>query len=188
MQKLQGGKKRAREMANGAHADVVGVKMKEREEEESGAEESRIGMIRKRTVIDPFEAAGKKGKRRRKEAEEMKDATDGTEQAVRQTAIGEGMMDAFGTTAEPTPKKKKKKKKKSLLPEGQGTVELNGETRSTNTDNAIIAQNEGPLTQSLLDTQEGKKPLRQEFRDDASEAVDTGTLWFVLQRSRTDAM
>ncbi|KAI9457963.1 hypothetical protein BJY52DRAFT_1270627 [Lactarius psammicola] len=174
VQKLQGGKKRTREMANGMHADTVGVKKNEGEEEESSAEESRIGTIRKRTIIDPFEAAGKKGKKRRKEAVETKEATDGTTQGVRPTAIGEGMTDAFGTTEGPTPKKKKKKRK-SLLLEGQGTVDLNGETRSTNTDNAIVAQNEGPLTQSLPDTREGKKPLRQEFWGGASEASNTVT-------------
>ncbi|KAH9050773.1 hypothetical protein EDB87DRAFT_1583212 [Lactarius vividus] len=167
VQKLQGGKKRARETANGAHADVVGVKKTKEGEEESSAEESRVGTIRKRTIVDPFEAAGKKGKKRRKEAEEIKEPTDEAAQAVHHMDIDEG------TTAKPTPKKKKKKKK-NLLPEGAGTVGLNGEPRSAKTHNAPVAQDEGPLTQPPLDdTAEGKKPLQQEFRDGASEASDT---------------
>ncbi|KAH9159990.1 hypothetical protein EDB89DRAFT_2042565 [Lactarius sanguifluus] len=166
VQKLQGGKKRAQETTNGVHAEVVGVKKNEEGEEESSAEESRVGTIRKRTIIDPFDAAGKKGKKRRKEVEEMKEATDGAAQAVDHMVIDEGTTDAFGTTAEPTPKKKKKRKRKSLLPEGAVTVELNGGPRSANTHNA---QDEGPLTQPPLDTPGGKKPLR----DGASEASDT---------------
>ncbi|KAH8993879.1 hypothetical protein EDB86DRAFT_1316203 [Lactarius hatsudake] len=158
VQKLQGGEKRSQETANGAHADVVGVKKdKEGEEEESSGEESRVGTIRKRTIIDPFDAAGKKGKKRRKEVEEVKEATNGAAQAVDHTVVDEGATDTFGTTAEPTPKKKKKKKRKSLLPEGTVTVELNGGPRSANTHNA---QDEGRLTQPPLDTPEGKKPLR----------------------------
>jgi hypothetical protein len=180
VKKLQGGKKLARETANGAHANLVGVKKKEDKDEESSAEESRIGTTRKRTIIDPFEPAEKKRKKRRKEAEEIKEATDGTAQAVPQTVDDERMMDALSATAELTPKKKKKKKKRSLLPEGQGTVEHSGEPGFANTHNA---QKEGPLTQIPLDTLEGKKPLRREIRDGAAEASDAGMLWLVLQRS-----
>ncbi|KAI9447551.1 hypothetical protein H4582DRAFT_2068171 [Lactarius indigo] len=176
VQKLQGGKKRARETVNGAHADAVGVKKKEEEgkEEESSAEESRVGTIRKRTIIDPFDAAGKKRKKRRKEAEEIAEGTDGAAQAVHRMVIDEGATDAFDATAETTPKKKKKKKKKSLLlPESPGIVGLNGELQSANTHNTIVAQDKGPLTHPPPDTPERKKPLRQEFRDGASEASDT---------------
>ena len=180
VQKLQGGKNRARKAANGAHADVMGVKKKEDEEEES-MEESRISTTRKRMIIDPFEAAGKKGKKRRREAEEIKDGTDGTAQVVPQTVDDEIMVDAFGATAGPTPKKKKKKKT-SILPEGQGTAEHNSEPWYANTHNAVVAQNEGPLMQTPPDTWEAKKLLPQEFRVGAAEASDTGMLWLVLQR------
>ena len=155
----------------------MGVKKKEDKDEESSAEESRIGTTRKRTIIDPFEAAEKKRKKSRKEAEEIKEATDGTAQAVPQTVGDEKRVDAFGATAEPTPKKKKKKKKKkSLLPKGQGTVEHNGEPGSANTHDAIVAQNNGPLAPTPLATLEGKKPLRQEIQNGAAEASDTGML------------
>ena len=174
MQKLQGGKKRARETTNGAHADgAVGVKKKE--DEESSAEESRIGTSRKRTIIDPFDAAGKKRKKRRKEADEIKEvSTNGTAQEVRQMVVGENMMDADGAMAGPTPTKRKKKKKKSLLPEGLGVVEHNSGPQSATADNTIVPQNQGSLTQTPLDTWESKEPLQQEFRDGAADAPETG--------------
>jgi hypothetical protein len=157
VQKLQGGKKRTREIENGVHA---GVKKKEDEMEESSAEESRVGTTRKRTIVDPFDVAGKKKKKRRKE-------TDETAQADGQTAH-ESATDA---SMVPTPKKKKRKKK-NHLPEGQGIEEHDGEPQAAHTHNAIAAQ-----------VVEGKKPLRQEFQDGASEASDTGMLWLVFQRS-----
>jgi hypothetical protein len=147
VQKLQGGKKRTREIENGVHA---GVKKKEDEMEESSAEESRVGTTRKRTIVDPFDVAGKKKKKRRKE-------TDETAQADGQTAH-ESATDA---SMVPTPKKKKRKKK-NHLPEGQGIEEHDGEPQAAHTHNAIAAQ-----------VVEGKKPLRQEFQDGASEASDT---------------
>jgi len=156
VQKLEGGKKRARETANG---DAVGVKKGEDGDEESSAEESRIGTTRKRTIIDPFEVAGKRRKKRRKEAEEIREATQTTAQEGSQM-VGEGMVDPFDATAGPTPKKKRKKKKRPL-PEGQETVEHNGEPRA--------AQNEGALAQSPRETLEA---LQQEIRDEPSE-VDT---------------
>jgi hypothetical protein len=178
VQKLQGSKKRAREMANDAHADAVGLKKKEDGEDESSAEESRIGTTRKRTIIDPFETAGKRRKKRRKEVEEIKEAADGTTQEAHQMA-GEGTTGAFDAMAAPTPKKKKRKKK-SLLPD----VEHNDEQRAAViTHNGVVAQNEGASTQSPQETLEEKRPLRQEFRDDASEASDTGMLWSLLQDS-----
>jgi len=152
---------------------------KKKEEGESSEEESRVGTTRKRTIVDPFEPAGKKGKKRRKEVEEVNAATGGTEHTVQQHhAVGEGMVHhAFGTTAGPTPKKKKIKKK-GIKPEGQqGPEEHNGEARSAHTDGSTstIAQTQGPFTQSLVDTRE-EKLLRQESRDASSEASDTGML------------
>jgi hypothetical protein len=162
VQKLQGGKKRAREMENGVHA---GVKKKEGGEEESSAEESRVGTTRKRTIIDPFETAGKKKKRRR-EAEEKQEPPDDTTQADRQT-VGEGGTDA---SMGPTPKKRKRKKK-SRLSEGQETEEHDG-PQAANTHNTIAVH-----------IMEETKPLRQEFQDGVSEASDTGMLWLVPLRS-----
>ena len=173
-------------MANDAHAEAVGVKKEEKEEDESSAEESRIGTTRKRTIIDPFDTAGKKRKKRQKEMEEIKEAADGKAQEARQMA-GEGSTSPLDAMVGPTPKKKKKKKK-SLLSEGQETVEHNGEQRAAIiTYNGVVTQNEGASTQSLQKTLEEKKPLRQEFRDDASEGSDTDMLWSVLQGSATDS-
>jgi len=188
VQKLQGGKKRARELANDAHADAVGVKKKEDGEDESSAEESRIGTTRKRTIIDPFETAGKKRKKRRKEAEEIKEAADGTAQETCQMA-GEGTTGALDAMAGPTPKKKKKKKK-SHLPEGQETVEHNAAI----THNGVVAQDEGASTQSPQETLE-EKPLGA---SEASDPVATSGLTFStspslpgglpIQRSPTSAI
>ena len=181
MQKLQGGKKRTREVANDAHADAVGAKKEEKEEDESSAEESRIGTTRKRTIIDPFDTAGKKRKKRQKEVEEIKEAADGTAQKAGQMA-GEGTTGPLDAMAGPAPKKKKRKKR-SLLPEGQETVEHSGKQRAAIiTHNGVVAQNEGASTQFPQETLE-ETPLRQEFRDDASEGSDTGMLWSVLQCS-----
>lgn len=66
-------------------------------------------------------------------------------------------------------------------------MEHNGEQLSADTHNLIIAQNDGLLTQSLLDKWESKTPLQQEFRGGTSEASDTGKSWFVLKRTRANA-
>ena len=155
MQKLQQGTKNRE---NGA----VGAKKKEDgDDEESSAEESRIGTIRKRTIIDPFEAAGKKKKRRRKDAEEKAEAPYETAEAGRQT-VNESMTDAtMGPTPTSTPKKKKRRKK-SHLPQIQETEE------AAHTHNAVVAH--------IL---EGDKD-----GDSEAEAMDTGMLWLLaLQHS-----
>ena len=172
---------------NGTHAEAVGVKKNENGEEGSSAEESRMGTTRKRTIIDPFEVTGKKRKRRRKETVEIKKATDGTAQEGSQMAGERATDDIFDTTAGPSPKKKKRKKRKILLPEGQEADERNGEARAITIHKSIAAHNEGAFSQSPLDTLEGMKPLRQEFRDGASDASDTCMSWLVLQRSRTES-
>ena len=145
MQKLQQGTKKRE---NGA----VGAKKKgDGDDEESSAEESRIGTARKRTIVDPFEVAGKKKKRRRKDAEEKAEAPYETAEAGRQT-VDESMTDAFeGPTTTTTPKKKKRKKK-SHLPQIQETEE------AAHTHNAVVAH--------IL---EGDKD-----GDSEAEAMDTG--------------
>ena len=154
MQKLQGSKKRE----NGTQ----GAKKKEDGDgdEESSAEESRIGTTRKRTTIDPFEAAGKKKKRRRKDAEEKIEAPCETAEAGRQT-VDESATDAFDATTGSTPTPKKKKRKKKRHPQGQVTEE------AAHTHNAIAAH--------IL---EGDKD-----GDSEADAMDTGMLWLVLQHS-----
>ena len=155
MQKLQGSKKRE----NGTQ----GAKKKEDGDgdEESSAEESRIGTTRKRTVIDPFEVAGKKKKRRRKDAEEQIEAPYETAEAGRQT-VDESATDAFDATtgSTHTPKKKKRKKKRHL-PQGQETEE------AAQTHNAIAT----PVSEGDRDV------------DSEADAMDTGMLWLVLQHS-----
>lgn len=71
--------------------------------------------------------------------------------------------------------------------EAPGAMEPYGEQLSANTQNAIVAQNEGLPTQSLLNKRQGKTPLQQEFRERTSDASDTVKSWFVLKHAGTSA-
>jgi hypothetical protein len=145
LQKLEGGKKRSREIENGA------TPVRTKEDEEVGSEEeSRAGNLRKRTRIDPFQPGGKK----KKNAVDM-----GTAKAVAADAAPRlGTMAPLDAMAGPGPKRKKKKKK-ALKPEEQGGEERvakcvsDGEERSANHD-TNIAQSEESL-QSLFDEWNG---------------------------------
>ena len=94
-----------------------------REEEEDSAEESRVGAIRKRARVDPFEP-GKKKKRRRKDAamEEVAVVTTAPakEDVVLEEAPQTGAMEIVDATTR-TGRKKKKKKKNAR--EGHGVGE-----------------------------------------------------------------
>ncbi|KAH9971343.1 hypothetical protein BGW80DRAFT_1253366 [Lactifluus volemus] len=155
IQKLEGGKKRSREIENG---DTL-VKAKEDEEADS-EEESRAGNLRKRTRIDPFEPGGKK----KKNAVET-----GTAKGI---AVGAAARLApLDVMAGPGPKRKKKKKK-PRIPEKQGGEEhvakgiSDGEERSANHE-TNIAQSEESL-QSLFDEWDGLWKHPQISRDNAS--------------------
>jgi hypothetical protein len=113
VQKLEGGKKRARELENGVD------KKDEQREEGDSAEESRAAgiAIRKRQRVDPFEPGGKKKKRKKVvvvggmvETTQVKDEEEAPPSQS-------GSMATDRAMTRPGPKKKKKKKH---LPESRG--------------------------------------------------------------------
>ena len=166
VQKLEGGKRRARESENGtlaASSSSVNNKREcERGEEESdSAEESRVVAVRKRTRVDPFEAGGKK-KKMKKVVVETAPAKDPKDVSIEE-APQAGAMGTVDAMTRPGQKKRKKKRKKPPPDDGQGVqgrVALEGEPVEeawwTNHD-AEAAQHAEPSgsVQSLFDEWDG---------------------------------
>jgi hypothetical protein len=177
VQKLEGGKKRLREVQNGATL----VRTMEDEEADS-AEESRVGTIRKRARIDPFEPGVKK----KKKAMEMEMGTAkgvAAEDVPRPETMAP--VDAF---AGPVPKRKKKKKK-ALIPDGQGSEERaalgvpNGEGPSAN-HGTNIAQREGSSMRSPVDEWDGPWKYPHIGRGDASASGPSSSGMFSMMHPR----
>jgi len=135
IQKLQGGKKHARNMENGvldstaASAMANDSNQREGEEEEDGAEEETraASAVRKRPrVVDPFESGGKNKKKMKKvvaEAAETVEAVPAKDGAVEEAPPLGGVVATIDATTNPSPKKRRRKKRKQKtvpLPEGQG--------------------------------------------------------------------
>ncbi|KAH9987830.1 hypothetical protein BJV77DRAFT_964686 [Russula vinacea] len=156
VQKLEGGKRRARELLeNGARATTANNKDEQGEEQDSAAEESRAAgiAIRKRQRVDPFEPGGKKKKR--------KMVVGGLVETARakddvETETGEAPRS--GSMATDVPKKKKRH-----LSESQGALGHvahggpGGEARAAHLD-AEITQDAEPSTStqsSLLEEEWG---------------------------------
>ena len=158
VQKLEGGKRRARELENGARSAVTANK-DEQEEEKDNAEESRVAeiAIRKRQRVDPFESGGKKKKRKvvvvgsvgtvetahaKDDDVEMKEASQS-----RSMATNDAMT-------RPGPRKKKKKKR---MPESLGAQGLvarggpSGDTQSARLDADITPYAESSDRSSLFE-------------------------------------
>lgn len=164
MQKLEGGKRRARELLeNGARATTANNKDEQGEEQDSAAEESRAAgiAIRKRQRVDPFEPGGKKKKRKMvvgglvETARAKDDVETETGEAPRS-----GSMATDVPVTRPVPKKKKKKRH---LSESQGALGHvahggpGGEARAAHLD-AEITQDAEPSTStqsSLLEEEWG---------------------------------
>ena len=163
MQKLEGGKRRARELLeNGARATTANNKDEQGEEQDSAAEESRAAgiVIRKRQRVDPFEPGGKKKRKMvvggLAETARVKDDVEmETEEAPRS-----GSMATDVPVTRPVPKKKKKKRH---LSESQGALGHvahggpGGEARAAHLD-AEITQDAEPSTStqsSLLEEEWG---------------------------------
>jgi len=112
VQKLEGSKKRAREMENGTQAPIVNNN--EQRDEGDSAEESRTAgiAIRKRQRVDPFESGGKKKKKKVVESVgtvETTRAMDDVDVEMKE-APQSGSMATDDTMTKSGPKKKKKKK------------------------------------------------------------------------------
>jgi len=137
IQKLQGGKKHARNMENGvqdstaASAMVNDSNQREGEEEEDGAEEDTraASAVRKRPrVVDPFESGGKNTKKMKKvvaeAAETAVETAPAKDDVVEEAPPLETAVATIDATTNPSPKKRKRKRKNKrktvALPEDQG--------------------------------------------------------------------
>jgi hypothetical protein len=128
VQKLEGGKKRARELENGVRA-VTANKDEQQEEENDNEDESRAaGMaIRKRQRVDPFEPGGKK---KRKvvvgSVGTVETARAKDDDVVMEEASQSASMAMNDATTRPGSKKKKKKKRMSENLGAQGLIARGG--------------------------------------------------------------
>lgn len=107
VQKLEGSKKRAREMENGTQAPVVN---NDEQREGDSTEESRAAgiAIRKRQRVDPFESGGKKKKK--KLVVGMAETAQAMDDVEMKEAPQSGLMTTDDAMTKSGPKKKKKKK------------------------------------------------------------------------------
>ena len=110
MQKLEGSKKRGREMENGTQASMINID--EQREGGDSAEESRAAgiAIRKRQRVDPFESGGKKKQKRVVELVSSAGTTRAMDDVGMNEAPQSGLMAADDAMTKSGPKKKKKKK------------------------------------------------------------------------------
>ena len=158
MQKLEGGKRRARELENGTQHAATANK-DEQEEEKDNAEESRAAeiAIRKRQRVDPFESGGKKKKRK-----VVVGGSVGTVETARakdddvemEEASQSGSMATNDAMTRPGPRKKKKKKRMSENLGAQGLVVRggpSGDTQSARLDVDITPHAESSDHSSLLE-------------------------------------
>jgi hypothetical protein len=189
VQKLKGGKRRARELENGARA--VTANKDEQGEEQDSAEESRAAGIalRKRQRVDPFEPGGKKKKKKMKKAVGLVvggGSVEATAQAKEDIEMEEaprsGSMATEDAMTRPGPKKKKKRKRH--LPESQGAQGHvarggpGGEARSARLD-ADITQHAEPSTQSsLLEEWDGISQDQQGSRSGTPGPSCSGMFFF----------
>ena len=155
VQKLEGSKRRAREMENGTQAPMVN---NDEQREGDSAEESRAAgiAIRKRQRVDPFDSGGKK---KRKKVVELV-GTAGTTRAVDDVEMKEapqsGLIATDDAVRKSRPKKKKKKKHRLESQASQGAQGHDpsggpvSETRST-----LIDASESSTQSSLLEEWDG---------------------------------
>ena len=110
MQKLEGSKKRAREMENGTQVPMVNGD--EQREEGDSAEESRAAgiAIRKRQRVDPFESGGKKKKKKVVELVGTVETARAVDDVEMKEGPQSGLMATDDAMTRSGPKKKKKKK------------------------------------------------------------------------------
>ncbi len=156
VQKLEGSKKRVREMQNGTQAPI-GSNDEQREEADS-AEESRTAgiVIRKRQRVDPFESGGKK-KKKVVELVGTAQAKDSDDVETEEPPQSRSMTTDDGFTRS-SPKKKKKKKHQLESLGAQGHVApggLVGEARSARLDTDITQHAEASSESFILEEWDG---------------------------------
>jgi len=153
VQKLEGGKRRARELENGTRA--ISVNKDEQGEEKDSAEESRAAgiAIRKRQRVDPFEPGGKKKRKKAVVGGTAETTQTKVDIEMEEAPPQSGSMATDDTMTRPGPRKKRRRKKH--LPESQGAQGHvarggpGGEARSVRLDTDITPHAE-PSTQSSL--------------------------------------
>jgi hypothetical protein len=119
VQKLEGSKRRAREMENGTQAPMVN---NDEQREGDSAEESRAAgiAIRKPQRVDPFESGGKKKKKKVVELVGTAETARAMDDVEMTEAPQSGLMAADDAMTKSGPKKKKKKKHRLEGQAGQG--------------------------------------------------------------------
>lgn len=156
MQKLEGSKKRAREMENGTQAPMVN---NDEQREGDSAEESRAAgiAIRKRQRVDPFESGGKK-KKRKVELVGTAETARAMDEVEMKEIPQSGLMAAVDARTKSSPKKKKKKRHQV---ESQGAQRHDapggpvGETPSALLDADTTQFEESSTQSSLLEEWDG---------------------------------
>lgn len=158
MQKLEGSKKRAREMENGTQATMVNGD--EQREEGDSAEESRAAgiAIRKRQRVDPFESGGKKKKKKVVELVGAAETVRAVDDVEMKEAPESGLMATDDAMTISGPKKKKKKKHRVESQGAQGHDAPGGpvsETPSAHPNADITQLEESSSRSSLLEEWDG---------------------------------
>jgi hypothetical protein len=160
VQKLEGSKKRVREMQNGTQAPM-GSNDEQREEADSAEESRAAGIaIRKRRRVDPFESGGKKKKKKVVElvgTAETAQAKDSDDVETEEAPQSRSMATDDGLTRS-SPKKKKKKKHRLESVGAQGHVSPGGpvgEARSARLDADITQHAETSSEPFILEEWDG---------------------------------
>jgi hypothetical protein len=157
MQKLEGGKRRAREMENGTQAPMVN---NDEQREGDSAEESRAAgiAIRKRQRVDPFESGGKKKKKKVVELVGTAETARAMDDVEMKEAPQSGLMATDDAMTKSSLKKKKKKKHRLESQAAQGHDAPGGpvsETRSALLDADITQLAESSTRSSLPEEWDG---------------------------------
>jgi hypothetical protein len=165
VQKLEGSKRRAREMENGTQAPMI--KNDEQREGDSADESRAAGIaIRKRQRVDPFESGGKK-KKRKVELVGTAETARAMDEVEMKEIPQSGLMAAVDARTKSSPKKKKKKRHQV---ESQGAQRHDapggpvGETRSALLDADTTQLAESSTQSSLLEEWDGILQVEQGSR------------------------
>ena len=180
VQKLEGSKKRAREMENGTQAPMVN---NDEQREGDSAEESRAAgiAIRKRQRVDPFESGGKK-KKRKVESVGTAEAAQAMDEAEMKEISQSGLTAAVDATKS-SPKKKKKKRHQV---ESQGAQRHGapggpvGETRSELLDADATQLAESSTQSSLLEEWGGILQVEQGSRSSTPDSSCPGAYFYLV--------
>jgi hypothetical protein len=154
MQKLEGSKRRAREMENGTQAPMVN---NDEGREGDSAEESRAAgiAIRKRQKVDPFESGGKKKKKKVVEFARTAETARAMDDVEMKEAPQSGLMATGDAMTKSGPKRKKKKKHRLKSQSVQGDDAPGAPVSETRPDADTTQLAESSTQSSLLEEWDG---------------------------------